>query len=282
MSDKNDSAFVYLWQDARQKPYMYYLGYHKGHPDDGYTHSSAVFESFTKDTIPDGVTRRIIATGSNDDMIELETKLLTNRKEKRWQQYYNMNLNGHPYMWEDPEYRAKMSATMSEQSKKLWEDPEYRATMSEQSKKLWEDPEYRATMSEQSKKLWEDPEYRAMQSEKAKEQWEDSDFRAMQSEKAKEQWEDSDFRAMQSEKAKEQWEDPDFRAKMSEKSKKLWEDPDFRAKMSVMQSEKSKKLWEDPDFRAMQSEKHTCTVCGFVGRKPHLARWHNDNCKHKK
>ena len=135
-----DAAFVYIWQDARQKPHMYYLGYHKGTPDDNYTHSSTVFESFTKDTIPTGVTRRIIASGSNSDMIALETKLLKNRKEKRWQQYYNMCANEYPYMWEDPEFRAMQS----EKAKQQWEDPEYRAMQSENSKKRWEDPEYRA------------------------------------------------------------------------------------------------------------------------------------------
>ena len=32
----NKESFVYLWYDSRNK--MFYLGKHKGTPDDGYTH----------------------------------------------------------------------------------------------------------------------------------------------------------------------------------------------------------------------------------------------------
>jgi hypothetical protein len=110
-------AFVYLWQDARQKPYRYYLGYHKGHPDDGYTHSSKVFESFNKNNIPDGVKRRILATGTSEEMMELENKLLNNRKDRgKWDIYYNLTASfPPPPMWgEDsptkrPETRKKIS-----------------------------------------------------------------------------------------------------------------------------------------------------------------------------
>lgn len=150
-----DEAFVYLWQDGRQKPYRYYLGYHKGNPDDSYTHSSSVFESFSKYSIPVGVRRRVLATGSAEEMMELENKLLNNRKDSRkWDRYYNVIISFPPNMWEDPAYCEKMS-------------------------------------------------------------------------------------------------------------------------------ESSKKQWEDPAYREMHSEKHTCTVCGFVALKRHIVRWHNDNCKHK-
>ena len=178
MIENDTEAFVYLWQDARQKPYMYYIGYHKGHPDDVYTHSSTKFESFTKNNIPHKVTRKILATGTSEDMMNFETKLLQNRKERKWGKYYNQHANSAPYMWDHPEHRAMMS----EQLKKRWEDPENRAMMSEHLKKRWEDPENRAMqskkMSEQNKKRWEDPEYRAMMSEKATKQWEDPENRA--------------------------------------------------------------------------------------------------------
>ena len=147
MIENDTEAFVYLWQDARQKPYMYYIGYHKGHPDDVYTHSSTKFESFTKNNIPHKVTRKILATGTSEDMMNFETKLLQNRKERKWGKYYNQHANSAPYMWDHPEHRAMMS----EQLKKRWEDPENRAMqskkMSEQNKKRWEDPEYRAKVN---------------------------------------------------------------------------------------------------------------------------------------
>jgi hypothetical protein len=204
-------AFVYLWQDARQKPYKYYLGYHKGSPDDGYTHSSSVFESFSKDNIPNRVRRRILATGSTEEMMELENKLLNNRKDSKWDRYYNIITNFPPNMWDDPEYQKMMSEKMGKMVKKQWQDPEYRKMQSEKLKKQWQDPEYRKMKSEQmtekAKKLWQDPEYRKMQSEVSKELWKDPKFRKMKSDEMSEQ-------------NKKQWNDPDHRKKMSEQMKK--------------------------------------------------------------
>jgi hypothetical protein len=89
-------AFVYLWYDALNK--MYYLGKHKGSPDDTYTHSSTIWESFTKDNIPEGVTRRILAYGTDEEMCILENKLLINRKDRCWNRYYNESLGDPRYV----------------------------------------------------------------------------------------------------------------------------------------------------------------------------------------
>ena len=85
----SSEAFLYLWYDAPNK--KYYLGKHKGSPDDSYTHSSTVWESFTKSTIPDGVRRRILAYGTDGDMTKLEYDLLLNRQQKCWDRYYNVS-----------------------------------------------------------------------------------------------------------------------------------------------------------------------------------------------
>ena len=89
-------AFVYLWYDAPNK--MYYLGKHKGSPDDTYTHSSTIWESFTKDNIPEGVTRRILAYGTDEEMCILEHELLVNRKKRCWNRYYNESLGDPRYV----------------------------------------------------------------------------------------------------------------------------------------------------------------------------------------
>ena len=52
----------------------YYLGNQRT-PDVHITHSSSVWESFTKDTIPEGVSRRILAYGTDEEMCILENKL---------------------------------------------------------------------------------------------------------------------------------------------------------------------------------------------------------------
>ena len=79
-------AFVYMWYDSKNS--MYYIGYHKGTPDDGYTHSSSIMESFK--IAPKGFRRRILAYGTRVEMMQLESDLLKNRKEKCWDKYYNV------------------------------------------------------------------------------------------------------------------------------------------------------------------------------------------------
>lgn len=81
-------AFVYLWFDAKER--KFYLGYHKGHEEDTYTHSSKVMESFSKQDAPSYMRRRILARGSCEEMMKLEIDLLNNRKEKCWGKYYNV------------------------------------------------------------------------------------------------------------------------------------------------------------------------------------------------
>ncbi len=94
--NKMTEAFVYLWYDAPNK--MYYLGKHKGSPEDSYTHSSTIWESFTKDNIPEGVTRRILAYGTDEEMCILEYELLVNRKKRCWNRYYNNSLGDPRYV----------------------------------------------------------------------------------------------------------------------------------------------------------------------------------------
>jgi len=196
-------AFVYLWYDAPND--MYYLGKHKGSPDDTYTHSSTVWESFTKDNIPEGVTRKILAEGTDEEMCLLEHELLKNRKKRCWDRYYNESLG-------DPRY-VDMSGENNPMYGKLGENnPSWgqkRPQVSIKTKKQWQDPEFRKMMEKQ----WQDPEFRKRRSEKMvllnKKQWGDPEFRKMQSE----------FRKMQSESTKKQWQDPEFRKRRSEINK---------------------------------------------------------------
>ena len=186
-------AFVYIWYDALNK--MYYLGKHKGSPDDKYTHSSTVWESFTKDNIPEGVTRRILAYGTDEEICLLEHELLKNRKKRCWDRYYNNSLGDPRYVDQSGENNP-MYGKMSELAKKQWQDPEYRKMM----KKQWQDPEFRKMQSESTKKQWQDPEFRKMCSESKKKMWQDPEYRKMM----KKHRQDPEFRKMQSEKNKGQ------------------------------------------------------------------------------
>ena len=97
MKNSNQEAFVYRWYEESND--KYYMGTHKGTPDDKYTHSSTVWESFTKDDIPEGVTREIIAYGTDEEMYLLEHELLKYENESgNWDKYHNTSLGDPRYI----------------------------------------------------------------------------------------------------------------------------------------------------------------------------------------
>ena len=153
----SSEAFLYLWYDAPNK--KYYLGKHKGSPDDSYTHSSTVWESFTKSTIPEGVRRRILAYGTDGDMTKLEYDLLLNRQQKCWDRYYNVSAGwpirvdnsgtNNPMYGRNHSEEAKKK--MSEASKRINLSDETRKKMSESRKGKKRSEETRKRMSEANK-----------------------------------------------------------------------------------------------------------------------------------
>ena len=160
-------AFVYLWYDAPND--MYYLGKHKGSPDDEYTHSSTIWESFTKDNIPEGVTRRILAYGTDEEMCILEHELLVNRKKRCWNRYYNNSLGDPRYvdmsgennpMWKGGisyDIKAYQKVYMKEYMKEYRQSPDGIAKEKEYEKNRVRPPEYK----EYGKKRRQTPEYKA-------------------------------------------------------------------------------------------------------------------------
>ena len=176
-------AFVYLWYDAPNK--KYYLGKHKGTPDDSYTHSSTMWEHFTKDNIPEGVTRRILAYGTHEEMCVLEHNLLVNRKKRCWDRYYNNSLGDPRYvdvsgennpMWKGgisydkkawqkeymKKYRQKYSEYAKEWMREYRQKPEVKEHMREYERKRGQTPEYKAWKkkynAEYHKAHWQKPE----------------------------------------------------------------------------------------------------------------------------
>ena len=147
-------AFVYLWYDAPND--MYYLGKHKGSPDDTYTHSSTIWESFTKDNIPEGVTREIIAEGTHEEMCVLEHELLVEAKNGGdWDRYYNESLGDPRYVdqwgennpnWKGGIYVNDPVAHSKAYEKKRRQTPERKAYM----KALDQTPERKAGSNRRS------------------------------------------------------------------------------------------------------------------------------------
>jgi len=167
MRYKMTEAFVYLWYDAPND--MYYLGKHKGSPEDSYTHSSTIWESFTKDNIPEGVTRRILAYGTDEEMCILEYELLVNRKKRCWNRYYNNSLGDPRYVdqWgeNNPLWKGGISYDMKEYQKEYKKEykqtPEYKAYMKEYMKEYRQTPKNKEYMKEYQKKRQQTPERKA-------------------------------------------------------------------------------------------------------------------------
>lgn len=94
-SKNSKESFIYLWRDTKSKTKKFYLGKHKGSPDDDYTHSSTVMEKFDKSNWPSHMKRRILCYGSDVEMCELEKTLLKSRHSKGgkcWDRYYNISV----------------------------------------------------------------------------------------------------------------------------------------------------------------------------------------------
>ena len=153
----SSESFLYLWYDAPNK--KYYLGKHKGSPDDSYTHSSTVWESFTKSTIPDGVRRRILAYGTNEEISKLEYDLLLNRQQKCWDRYYNVSAGwpirvdnsgtNNPFYGRKHSEETKKKISEAHKGKKLSE--EHRKKLSEAVKGT-NNPNYGKKLSEEHRK----------------------------------------------------------------------------------------------------------------------------------
>jgi hypothetical protein len=83
-------SFVYLWvcKDTDRK----YVGKHKGTADDGYVASSETFLAEYNEC-PSRFIRTILAYGSDQEMLELETILLLQLKTRMSPLYYNLSNN---------------------------------------------------------------------------------------------------------------------------------------------------------------------------------------------
>lgn len=86
-------AFVYRWREKTTR--MWYIGYHKGNSDDGYICSSKIVKPKIKIN-PNNWERKILRSGSKEEMIKLEKRLLKLLNARDNIKSYNKhNGNGH-------------------------------------------------------------------------------------------------------------------------------------------------------------------------------------------
>jgi len=92
-------AFVYCWTD--HATHKLYVGWHKGAPNDGYVCSSKIMLQEHKKR-PQDFTREVLASGTTDDMLNFETKILTAANAAKDPMFYNMHNNGPKFVHNQP------------------------------------------------------------------------------------------------------------------------------------------------------------------------------------
>lgn len=147
---------------------------------------------------------------------------LNSRPEMRELHHFNTKK-----MWEDEEYKKKVSKVMRESR---LNNPELLEKQSEMMKEAWKDPEYRENFSTKMKEKWNDLEFRNRTSKAISEGQSKEESKAKRSVISKRVWET--YREKILESINEASKDPESRKKISEKAKERWKDPEFKKKMS--------------------------------------------------
>jgi hypothetical protein len=89
-STSSGDSFLYLWTNTSNG--RLYLGKHKGSPDDGYVASSTKF-LFEYDQNPSTWVRSILAFGSENKILQIETEMLKLLNVMSNPLYYNLSTN---------------------------------------------------------------------------------------------------------------------------------------------------------------------------------------------
>ena len=112
------NSFVYYWTDSLKN--MYYIGVHKGTPDDGYICSSEPMKEEYK-LRPDDFSRSIIQHGTQTEMWSLETSILKFVDAKRNPMFYNRT-NGHKSFYMDKTHSsvARNKISLAHKGKIPW------------------------------------------------------------------------------------------------------------------------------------------------------------------
>lgn len=139
-------AFVYKWTHIPSL--MFYIGFHKGSPDDGYICSSRKVKPMILAN-PVDWKREIVAFGSKEEMYELETTILRTFDLARDRRCFNKHNNERRFFHCQPhseETKAKLSLAQKGKKRGPMSD-EARAKMSASSKGKPKSEQHRMSMS---------------------------------------------------------------------------------------------------------------------------------------
>ena len=188
-------------------------------------------------------------------------------------------------LWQDADYRAKMSAALrgiekrpltpaqkqrvasiiAEKSRQMWNEPAKRAQIVQAIVRALSDAAVRARLSENSRALWQNEQYRAQFA---------PDHHAQMARKL---WENPATRELHRKKIELQWQDPTFRAAHLKGREKDWarrqnENPNCMAELAARSAESLAKLWATDDYgsRVMRTKiaGYTAKLLAKHGQEP--------------
>jgi DNA gyrase subunit A len=177
-------------------------------------------------------------------------------------------------LWRDPDYRERMSATLtgvekrplsadekariasiiSEKSQAMWDDDAKRADIVEAINRAMSAPEVRAKISQAVRRSWRDPEYRAKFpidhfSRMSKAAWEKPETRELHRHKIAQQRQDSEFRAAQK------------LAVQQSNARRLMDNPQIMQEINAKAVSALRENWRSPDYRQQVMRRK---IAGYV------------------
>jgi len=232
-------------------------------PTDNYAHSSRRMPKFRMDSVPPGFSRRILAQGNYQDMLQLENRLL--KKRYRNPLYHNVCVSFPAVMHSDKWSKLKQSKKM----KQRWSDPSRRQKLIEQMKFAWTavrkqqtserikrlcaDPEFYKKRCKAMKRISNDPTIKFKASERMKNRYANTIERLKQSKMMISIWSNCTYKSKRIEQMKRDSNTPEHKKKLSENKKRYYADPANRQK----QSEIAKKAWQKRKLAALPYASHT-------------------------
>jgi len=165
-------------------------------------------------------------------------------------------------LWQDPDYRARMSEALSDVEKReLTPEEEARVAqiISEKSRAMWRDEAKRAEIMEAISQAMSSDEVRKRLSEIAQRHWRNPDYRAKFPEEhfsnmARALWADPATRQKHREKIARQWKDEVFRKAQREgvqhsNRRRLLENPQMMSNLAAQAAESLVEKWADPTYK---------------------------------
>jgi hypothetical protein len=118
---KMSKAFVYEWYDRRYA--KYYIGAHKGHPDDGYVCSSKIMKAEYRKR-PEDFGRKILKTFETfEEALAYESQLLTEANAKSRNAYYNRTNGCQDFIFDKPTTKSCCYEALGDDVKEYLKKP---------------------------------------------------------------------------------------------------------------------------------------------------------------